>query len=41
MIPILKHHPTILIETGEIDKVLSFLPGYKIKQSVNNDFLLW
>lgn len=37
---ILKHHPTILIETGEIDKVLKFLTGYKIKESVNNDYLI-
>jgi len=37
---ILKHKPTILIETGEIEKVLSFLPSYKIIDQLNNDFLI-
>jgi FkbM family methyltransferase len=37
---ILKHKPTILIETGRINKVLDFLPGYKIKDRCFNDWLI-
>lgn len=37
---ILKHKPTILIETGKINKVLEFLPGYKIKDRMSNDYLI-
>ena len=37
---ILKHHPVILIETGQIDRVLKSLPKYKIIEVVNNDYLL-
>ena len=37
---ILKHKPTILIETGVIDKVLEYLKGYKIKDTMFNDYLL-
>lgn len=37
---ILKHKPTILIETGKINEVLSYLPGYKIKDRMSNDYLI-
>ena len=37
---ILKHKSTILIETGQINRVLEFLPGYKIKDRMSNDYLI-
>jgi len=37
---ILKHKPMILIESGNIRKVLEYLKGYKIKDNVGCDYLL-
>jgi len=37
---ILKHKPKILIETGKINEVLSYLPGYKVIDQFRNDYLI-
>jgi FkbM family methyltransferase len=37
---ILKHRPTILIETGKINEVLTHLKGYKIIDQYLNDYLI-
>jgi len=37
---ILKHEPIILIETGTINKVLEYLPGYKVMDRCMNDYLI-
>ena len=37
---ILKHKPKILIETGKINEVLSYLPRYKVIDQFRNDYLI-
>ena len=37
---ILKHKPTILIETDKIAEVLSYLKGYEVIKQVSNDYLI-